>query len=104
MGIKDDLNKDLGVFFNTDELAEQHIIDGRPLNIIIDNDRLMQRSRKEFDVISIGEILYFVKKVDYGERPREGAPQVFDGRLMYVFSCREDGGIYEIILQQNRSE
>lgn len=104
MGFKDTVTQDIAIWFNTSEFAEPHKIDDRTLNIIVDNDRLMRRSKKEYDGISVGEILYYVKKEDYGERPAEGTPQLFDGRLMYVFDCREDSGIYEIILRQNRSE
>jgi hypothetical protein len=100
---KDYLNSDLSeVFFNDDEFADPHTIGTRQLNIIIDNDRLMYRSKKEFDGITVGEILYFVKASDYGPKPKEGEPQIFDGRNMQVFDVREDDGMYEIILHQNR--
>ncbi|WP_422447808.1 hypothetical protein [Thermoanaerobacterium sp. DL9XJH110] len=102
MSFKDIIQSDLNVFFNLDEFAETHTIDGRPLNVIVDNDRLQQRSKKEYDGISVGEILFYVKASDFGERPEQGTPMVFDGRQMYVFDCREDDGVYEIILQQNR--
>lgn len=104
MSFKEQIQADLDLIFSFDEFAEPHKIDDRTLYIIVDNDRLMRRSKKEYDGISVGEILYYVKKEDYGERPAEGTPQLFDGRLMYVFDCREDSGIYEIILRQNRSE
>lgn len=97
---KDQIALDLPVFFN--EFAEPHNINGRTLNVVIDNDRLMQRSKKEFDGISVGELLFYVKKSDFGERPEVDAPIIFDGRQMYVFDCREDAGAYEIILRQNR--
>lgn len=97
--LQDDINN---VFLNQNEFAEMHTVDGRQLLVVVDNDRLMQRSKKEFDGVSVGEILYYVQIKDLLERPEQGSLQVFDGRPMYVFDCREDGGIYEIILQQNR--
>jgi len=102
MGLKNQIQSDLDIFFNQDEFSEPHEINGRALNIIVDNDRLMQRSKKEFEGISVGELLFYAKKSDFGERPEVGAPMIFDGRQMYVFDCREDAGVYEIILQQNR--
>jgi len=101
-GLKDQIAQDRAVFFNLNEFAEPHVIDGRTLNIVVDNDQLMRRSKKEYDGLSVGEILYFVSAADFGERPQPGAPQVFDGRQMYVFDAREDMGVYEIILSQNR--
>lgn len=102
MSLKDQVLSDLDVFFNQDEFAGSHVIDGRSLNIVVDNDQLKERSVKEYDGISVGEILYYVKASDYGERPGQGTPQIFDGRQMYVFDAREDTGVYEIILSQNR--
>lgn len=98
--LKDQMSKDLAIFFN--DFAEPHSINGKIINIIIDNDRLMQRSKKEYDGLSVGELLFYVKKADFGERPAVDAPLIFDNRQMYVFDCREDEGIYEIILHQNR--
>ena len=100
--LKEKVQSDLAVFFNLDEFAEQHLIDGRSLNVIVDNDKLKERSKKEYDGLTVGELLYYVKAEDFGERPEQGTPQVFDGRQMYVFDIREDMGLYEIILSQNR--
>ncbi len=102
MGFKDYAAADLAVFLNGSEFAETHTIDGRSLSVVVDNDRLKERSNKEYDGISVGEVLYFVSAAEYGERPEQGAPQIFDVRQMYVFDVREDMGVYEIILSQNR--
>ncbi|TGE36883.1 hypothetical protein E4K67_17440 [Desulfosporosinus fructosivorans] len=102
MSFKDQLTKDLDVFLNTDEFAELHAINGVELVCTVDNDQLKERSKKEYDGIAAGELLFFVKKADYGIRPEEGTPVIFDGRQMYVFNAREDTGMYEIILSQNR--
>lgn len=84
------------------DLAESHTINNISLNVIVDSDQLEQRQKKEYDGISVGEILYFIKAEDYGELPEVGTPQIFDGRQMQVFDAKEDMGIYEIILTQNR--
>lgn len=99
---KDYLRSDLDTFFNNDEVASRHRINGRLLDVIIDSDQLMERSKKEYDGISVGEILYRVPAEIYGERPEQGTIQIFDNRQYMVFDCREDEGVYEIILQQNR--
>jgi hypothetical protein len=96
--LEDDLN---AVFFNEDEFAEPHTIDGVVINCMIDNDHLMKRSKKEYDGISVGELLIFVKKSDINKKFKQGMPIVFDGRPMSIFDIREDMGIYEIILSQN---
>ena len=103
MNFKTQIKNDLeNIFFNMNEFAETHKIDNKSINIIIDNDKLIERSKKEYDGISVGEILFYVKKEELGYRPEQSRPIVFDGRQMYVFDCREDNELYEIILQQNR--
>ncbi len=103
MSFKDQIALDRAIFFNSDEFADKHTINGVLLpDIIIDNDRLKERSKKEFDGISVGELLFFVKTDSLGNKPEEGTPMIFDGRQMYVFNVREDMGILEIILAQNR--
>lgn len=98
---KDYFLKDIDTFINIDEFGEMHLIDGKDVEVIIDNDQLKERSKKEYDGISIGEILFYVRKGDLIKTPKEGAPMFFDNKQMYIFNVREDNGIYEIILNQN---
>lgn len=100
--LKDFLNQDMSVFFNEDEFSSTHNINGKNTLVTVDNDKLMERTQKDFNGMSIGEILYYVKADDFGELPEQGTSQSFDGRNMYVFNAREDKGVYEIILQQFR--
>ena len=98
---KDYLQQDLDIFFNPDEFGETHVINGRELTIVMDNERLMERKEKEFGGVSIGELLYFVASNDYGEKPSVGEAQKFDKRQMYVVDVKDLNGVYEIILSQN---
>ena len=98
---KEQSAQDLSVFANPDEFAEPYNIDGRTLTIVIDNDRLQERSEKEYDGIAIGDLLYFVSADAYGPPPEIDAVQVFDKKYMQVFNVRIDAGIYEIILRRN---
>lgn len=100
---KDVFLEDLKVFFDIDEFGEIHNIDGRNLNVIIDNDSLEERSRREYDGVYVGDLLYFVKEKDYGEIPKPDSLQRFDGKIYTVFNVRKDTGIYEIILSSNES-
>ncbi|MDF2891241.1 MAG: hypothetical protein K0R80_1608 [Clostridia bacterium] len=100
MNFKEFAERDLQIFIDSNEFAAAHTIDGRTLNVIVDNDRLMQRSKKEFDGISVGELLYFVSAEDYGPPPKVDAVQKFDNKLCEVFDVRVDEGMYEIILRR----
>ncbi|MTI49700.1 MAG: hypothetical protein FH761_17860 [Firmicutes bacterium] len=98
---KDTLQNDIVIFFN--DFAEPHNIDGVTIDCIVDNDKLTERSKKEFDGLSLGDMLIYVKSEDLNKSIKEDMPIVFDNRPMQVFSSREDMGIYEIVLNQNVS-
>lgn len=103
MDFKNQLKKDLDTFFNFDEFAEEHLVNKRKLNIIIDNETLKERTRKEYEGIFVGEILYFVKAKDYGLPPKAEELHLLDGRQYKVFDINIENGVYEIILQSARS-
>lgn len=100
---KDFFINDLDNFINTDEFGESHIINRRILNVIVDNDRLKERSKKEYEGIYVGDILYFVNSQGYGSPPKINEFQLFDQKPCKVFDVRHDMGIYEIILKFNAS-
>ena len=63
---KEQLEKDLdSVFFNMDEFAETHMIDGKEVPIVLDNDRIIELSMGktvETRGIFTDDILFFVQK------------------------------------------
>ncbi len=104
MSFKEQLKSDLSIFFNDNEFGEDHIINGKKLNIVIDNDKLEEGKIKNLDGITKEEILYYVKADDFGELPDIDDQQKFDGRFMFVKNAMESNGIYEITLGQIRGE
>ena len=93
----DTFKVDLSIFF--DEISEKVYLDGVPINVIIDHDRLKDRSKKEYDGIYIGDLLYFAKVDDFIVPPIVGAVQIFNKKRYEVFDVRKDVGLYEIILK-----
>lgn len=101
LNFKEQLQKDINAFFNVNEFADSHNINGEIIDCIIDNERLIERSKKEYDGISVGEILLFAKVADINRELEQGMPIIFDRKQMYIFNIRKDMGIYEIILSQS---
>lgn len=97
--INNDINN---VFFNFDEFSEEHIIDRRLVNAVVDNDTLKERNRKEYDGILQADLLYYVNCSDIHEI-NVGDKQIFDGKIYTVFDVKLDCGVYEIILQGGQS-
>lgn len=99
--IQEDLNN---TFFDIDEFAEIHNIDGKDISIIIDHELLKERQAKYAEGTYLGDVLFHVKKSDFGEAPGINQPIKFDGdSTMRVTDFQEDMGIYIITLGSNRS-
>ncbi|WP_252238307.1 hypothetical protein [Clostridium sp. VAP51] len=101
MNFKEQIQEDLNnVLFNIDEFGEEHIIDRKVLNVVIDNETLKDRNKKEYDGILQADLLYYVKAEDIREL-KTNELQYFDGVAYNVFDVKLDNGVYEVILQSN---
>lgn len=101
MNFKETVIQDIDVFFN--DFAEPHKINGNSVDIVVDNDRLQHRSKKEYDGIVVGDTLIFIKKTDLSFVPKPDQAINYDGIPSLCFDVREDMGMYEIILKMNVS-
>ena len=104
---KEQLAKDAqAVFFNPNELGELHTIEGRQMVIVIDNDELRERqanSTNPDDGIHDAEILFYVKREDFQQRPAVDSWLSLDGKPYRVASALEDVVSYTIALKATGS-
>jgi hypothetical protein len=103
MNFKEQLNNDLDVFFNKEEFGEDHVIDGKIVNVIVDNETLKSRNKKEYDGIVQADMLYFAKEEELLKEPTPDSIQMFDGVPYIIFDAKLDEGVYEVILQSNKN-
>lgn len=106
MGFKDYLARDLEVFFNLNEFAEMHNIDGREIPAIVDSDITKIRSDNKYeryDGIYKGEVTVYVRAKDFTIRPVFGQAMRLDGQLYTVVESNEVSGVLEIVLGANES-
>lgn len=102
--LKEYFSSDLSTFFNFNEFAEKHKINNEDIPIIIDHELLKERQIKCAEGTYLGDVLFHVKKSDFGEAPAIGQPVKFDGDCtMRVTDFQEDMGIYIITLGSNMS-
>ena len=98
------------VFFNLFEFAETHKIDGKEMLAIVDENELLDRAshweagaKQSFDSgLYKGDILLYVKKEDYGPKPKVAKRLVLDGRNYQVADCTEEAGVYAITITRIR--
>lgn len=103
---KEQLEKDMDdIFFNLDEFAENHIIDGKEIPVVVDNDRIIELSlgkSVETRGIFTDDILFFVLKKYLDYEPCAGQHMTFDGVTYPISDVKEDFGGYTIILSGNQ--
>ena len=97
MSFKDIVREDIqAVFFNLDEFAEEHMIDGQKMVCIIDQDANVVAA-----VQSVAGI--YAKEEDMKVLPKEGKRLNLDGQFFFVTDARVEMGVFVIELQANRA-
>lgn len=106
MTFKDIIRNDIDLFVNQDEFADIHLIDGKEMPVMIDNNEQVEREKRmtqHMDGIYKKQMLIYVKKSDYGVLPAIGKILNLDGRVYKIMDAIDEDGIFSISLEANRS-
>lgn len=104
MGFKEIAYNDIStVFLNPEEFGEEHVVDGRAMNIVMDSVEIIERSKKQseagrIDGVFKRELLFYVSRSDFGPMPAQGRILTLDGRKYIVSDAVEEGGVYSITI------
>lgn len=98
------------VFFNGDEHATLHTVNGKEMLVILDENELLDRSahweggaKQSFDQgLYRANKLFYVQKEVFGARPKINSPLTLDGRKYSVSDCTLEDGVYAISLVRIR--
>lgn len=102
MDFKEQLEYDIeNTFFNNNEFAETHTINGEEIDIILLDNTLKENQKYTEEGLIQGDFVYIVKK-DEIEEPQPGEYQNFDNYSCVVCDCSNLNLVYKIILQINR--
>lgn len=102
------MNNDLSTFFNDDEFAEYHDIDGQQILAVIDSDQFNERPKDPAELYHLTNGIYrssitmYVKSADY-DKPVIGQRISVDEEDYYVVSVSEDTGLLKIIATANEA-
>lgn len=91
-------------FFNLNEFAELHKLDGKEIPVVVDNETLLQLNlgkTADSDGIFQDNKMFFVQEKYLEEEPVIGQIMEFDGEAYQVGNVLEDFGGYTIILKGN---
>lgn len=99
------------VFFNGDEHADLHNIDGKDVLVILEKSDVRDHSahweagaKQNFDTgLYNRHIILYIRVEDYGPKPKQGKLLKLDKKLTYsIQKCDDEGGIYRMTLERVR--
>lgn len=98
------------VFMNLDEFADIHVINGKEIPCIIDNNEMIDREKRYqykrslyADGVYLKEVLLYVKAEDFGPLPAVGRALTLDKKSYIISDAIDEGGIYSISLEANKT-
>ena len=104
MSFKEQLQNDLdSVFFNLDEFAELHRVEGKKIPVVVDSDQLNKLKKGQILGLIEADMLLMGKEADFPANLEPGRLLNVDGREMLVANSGRDLGLVEVALRQNRT-
>lgn len=107
MTFKELLRQDVKtVFLNPEEFGEEHIVNGKKMAIIIDDNELTEREKRmksHTDGLYKKQTLVYVNALEFGPLPGVGKPVKIDGATFLVTDSLNEGGLYSLHLEANKS-
>lgn len=107
MSFKDDVKEDIEtVFFDTEEFAETHMVNGKEMRISIDEAELAQRKRSAKsakassyeDAVHTKRLAFFVAAKEFGKLPKVNSLLTIDRVQFVVADTANESGTYRITL------
>ena len=102
-------------FFNAEEHAEPHIVDGNEYLVIVEEEDVRKHSahweagaKQNFDTgLYNSHTILYIKTADYGPRPKIGKQLVLDAgtdhkRTYTIIHCEEDAGVFRMTMERVR--
>ena len=107
MSFKDEIKADAQkIFLNELEFADEHLVSGKQMTVLIDESEIIERQKKEksnMDGIYTRKILMYVRPEDFGPLPAHGTAIKLDGQMYLVTDAVDEYGVYSITMEANRS-
>lgn len=101
---KDMVARDLdAVFLNVDEFAELHMVEGKKIPVVMDDDRLTTLKKGQILGLVEADMLLMGKVSDFPADMEPGRLLNVDGRELIVSKSSRDMGLIEAALRQNRT-
>lgn len=94
-------------FLNLEEFGECHNVGGRSMTILIDDNEMIEREKRESGAYRQGVfrkvILFYVSASEFGSLPPVGRSLMLDGNTYIITDAIDEEGIYSISLEAKRA-
>lgn len=105
---KDFILEDLDVFFNVDEMADEHELGGRNLDLIVADSSLEDLKGFGRDQLDAAQEVFKVYKTVYVKSndfyiPKVDSEITLDGQGYYVEEAKVQNGVIKIVLSAHES-
>ncbi|WP_336634902.1 hypothetical protein [Lysinibacillus fusiformis] len=105
---KDFILEDLDVFFNVDEMAVEHELEGQNLDLIVVDSSLEDLKGFGRDQLNVAQEVFKIFKTVYVKSsdfyiPKVDSELVLDGESYYVEEAKDQNGVIKIVLSANES-
>lgn len=102
-------------FFEKNEHADRHTVDGKDVLIVLEDDDLREHSahweagaKQNFDTgLYTAHTILYIRVEDYGPKPKIGKQLVLDKgtksqRTYTINLCQEESGVYRMTMERTR--
>lgn len=102
-------------FFEENEHADRHTVDGKDVLIVLEDDDLREHSahweagaKQNFDTgLYTAHTILYIRAEDYGPKPKIGKQLVLDKgtksqRTYTINLCQEESGVYHMTMERTR--
>lgn len=101
MSLKDALEIDISnVFFNSDEFGETANINGKEMNVIIDNHELLRQKLSKGEKLTKAELLFHVAQKTFGNVPKPNVHLDFNNKRYLILDIANNTGVLTITLER----
>lgn len=105
---KDFILEDLDVFFNVDEMADKHELEGQDLDLIVVDSSLEDLKGFGRDQLNVAQEVFKIFKTVYVKSsdfyiPKVDSELVLDGESYFVEEAKDQNGVIKIVLSTNES-
>ena len=95
------IEQDREVFLNLEEFGEKHLVEGKEISAVLDDEILADAKRAEDIGLSGAEQVLYAKVEDLPPQRQSGQSLNVDGRECIIVAWRTDYGMARIYMTQN---